>query len=204
MPTKIETHLTPEQLHEFCRRVAQTKGGTKLATIQAIADEFGVEISLMAASSFRDGPLAGYLDELKRKREMAEQVSEVAKSGLSLSDATASVLTQKIFDQALALDTTDENVLKQSNGLSLALSRLRLGDQRAKLLDVKVRELEQKLALQQFDAAAAVLEHAKEIRLVVADTKLDAKAKTERVRKILFGEAPADFKPVDRKGGDEE
>ncbi|EIP99463.1 hypothetical protein OpiT1DRAFT_03980 [Opitutaceae bacterium TAV1] len=142
MPTKIETHLTPEQFLEFCRRCAQLKGGTTLRVIQALAEEFGVEISRTGATSFRDGPLASYLDELKAKREMAEQVSAVAKSGLSLSDATASVLTQKIFDQALALDTTDDAVLDKSNALSLALSRLRLGDQRARKLeaDLKLRD----------------------------------------------------------------
>lgn len=146
MPTKIETHLSPEELMEFFRRCAQTRGGTTLRTIQAIAEEFGVQISLMSASAFRDGPLSSYLDELKRKREIAETVAEVAKDGLSLSDAAASVLSQKIFDQALALDAQEDGALKQSNTLSLALSRLRTGDQRAKYLEARLEEMQRKAA----------------------------------------------------------
>lgn len=153
--TKIETHLTPEKLMEFLDRCAQTKGARRLASIQALAEEFGISISLMSASAFRDGPLDAYLSELKSKREMAEQVAEVAKSGLSLSDAAASVLSQKIFDQALALDSSADGALKESNALSLALSRLRLGDQRAKLLEARLAEAERKAAEWEEKRAAA-------------------------------------------------
>lgn len=143
MPSKIETSLTPEQLQEFFLRCGQLRG-CKLRDIQALADEFGVEISLMSAKSFRDGAFTDYLEELKAKREMAENVAAVAKNGLSLSDAAASVLSQKIFDQAITLDAGAENGLDQANTLSLALSRLRTGDQRAKYLEAKLREFERK------------------------------------------------------------
>ena len=200
MPTKIESHLSPEALHEFFKRCAQTKGGTKLGVIQAIAEEFGVTISLMSASAVRDGPFAEYLAELKAKREMAESIAAVAKSGLSTSDAAASILSQKLFDRLLnAGELTDG----ESDQLSLSLSRLRIGDQRAKLLEARLREIEQKLEMQQFDAAKAVLTHAKEIRSIVQDNSLDEAAKVERVRARLFGQAPADFKPVDGKGATE-
>jgi|GEM_PF-5784337 len=158
----------------------------------------------MSARSFKKGVFADYLLELKAKREMAESISSVAKSGLSLTDAAASVLSEKILDQAMRLDANGEGALDDSNSLSLSLSRLRLGDQRAKFLEAKLREIEQKLELQQFDAATAVLDHAKEIREVTADSKLDAAAKTERVRKILFGQKPDDFKPITTKGAQPE
>lgn len=145
MPSKIETSLTPEQLQEFFHRCAQIPGA-KLRSIVALAEEYGVDISLMSAKSFRDGGFSEYLEDLKAKREMAESVTEVAKSGLSLSDAAASVLSQKIFDQALRLDGSAEDGLEQSNTLSLALSRLRTGDQRAKLLEARLAEYEREKA----------------------------------------------------------
>ena len=143
MPTKIETSLTPEQLQEFFKRCYQLKGCI-LKDIQALAEEFDIEISHSSAARFKAGAFQEYLAELKAKREMAETVASVAKSGLSLSDAAASVLSQKIFDQALNLDATGEGALDESNTLSLALSRLRTGDQRAKLLESQLRESEQR------------------------------------------------------------
>jgi hypothetical protein len=201
MPTKIETHLSPEALHEFFKRCAQTKGGGTLKTIQAIAEEFGVRISLMSASAVRDGPFAAYLDELKGKREMAEAVSAVAKEGLSLSDAAASILSQRLFDRLLAADELSD---KETGQLSLALSRLRTGDQRSKYLEAKLEEMGRKLQLQQFDAAKAAIAHAKEIRAVMADKTLDEGQRTERVRAVLFGTQPADFRPVETKGAQPE
>lgn len=178
MPSKIETSLTPEQLQEFFRRCSQIPG-TKLRDVQALAEEFGVEISLMSAKAFREGDAwQEYLDELRRKREMAESVSAVAQSGLSLSDAAASVLSQKIFDQALRLDGAAEGGLEETNSLSLSLSRLRLGDQRAKKLeaDLKLRDeqiakLERERAEweQKREAVAAAIDRAKKAPAATAD-----------------------------------
>jgi hypothetical protein len=57
-----------------------------------------------------------------------------------------------------------------------------------------------KLELQQFDAAAAAIKHAKEIRAVMGDKSINEKARTEKVRQILFGFAPEGFKPVTTTG----
>ena len=142
MPSKIETSLTPAQLQEFFLRCAQLKG-TKLKDIQVIADEFGVDISLMSARSFRQGAFAEYLEELKTKREMAENVSAIAKSGLSLTDAAASMLSQKLFDRLLNAGELSDD---ESDQLSLALSRLRLGDQRASKLDADLKLRDEQIA----------------------------------------------------------
>jgi len=140
MPSKIETSLTPEQLQEFFLRCSQLKGA-KLKDIQALADEFGVEISLMSAKSFRDGAWSDYLAELKAKRELAESVSAVAKNGLSLGDAAAAVLSQKLFDRLMTSGDLED---KEADQLSLALSRLRTGDQRARFLEAKLAEMERR------------------------------------------------------------
>lgn len=198
MPSKIEISLNQEQLVEFLKRCAQLKGA-KLRDIQALAEEFGIDVSLMAARSFKQTAFQDYLDELKAKREMAESVAELAKNGVGLSDGAASVFAQKVFDAALQVDPADIGG-KAANNISLAIARLRSGDQRAQYLEAKIREIETKLDLQQFDAAQSAIEHAKAIRSVMADKSLDGPAKTERVRQILFGQKPADFKPVTDKG----
>lgn len=199
MPTKIESHLSPEQLLEFFRRCAQTKGGTKLATIQAIAAEFDVKISLMSATAVRDGPLDEYLKDLKAKSERAQQVAAYAREGLSMSDAASVRLSESVFDELMTRDPASFTA-EERDIYSKIIARARAGDQRSKYLETRLREMEQKMELQQFDAATAVLEHTKEIRLVSADAKLSTAEKTERVRTILFGVKPADFKPVEAGG----
>ena len=73
-----------------------------------------------------------------------------------LSRGSAAAFAAKVFDAARNV-TAEEVGTKKGNAVSLAISRLRSGDQRATYLDVKVKELLQKIELQQFDAAAAVL-----------------------------------------------
>ncbi|MFA6962433.1 MAG: hypothetical protein WC205_16885 [Opitutaceae bacterium] len=199
MPTKIETSLTAEELMEFFKRCAQTKGGTTGPAIQALAAEFGVTISHDSANTFRKTAMQEYLDELKASARLAEDVAAVAKSGMGLADGAASAFAAKVFDAARRIDVGDIGS-KEANNVSLAIARLKTGDRGDKKLAADLAALQQRMVMQQFDAAAAVLEHAHEIRLVIADNKLDAAAKTERIRKRLFGEKPADFKPVTTKG----
>jgi hypothetical protein len=207
MPSKIEGNLKPEQFWDFCARVAQMNGGrkgAKLVDIQTLAAEWGIEVSLESARTFRKGAFADYLSELQAKREMAENVSTIAKNGIGLSDATAAVLSEKIFDQALRLDTHADDASDQANALSLSISRLRTGDQRARYLDGVLEQMRTKMMLQQLDAAKIVLEQAKELRAIVQDKSLDQGAKLERVRLRLFGAAPADFKPAETRGAQAE
>lgn len=141
MPSKIETSLTPEQLHEFFHRAAQLKG-TKLRDLQALAEEFGVEISLMSAKAFREGDAwQDYLDELRHKRELAEDVTAIAEGGLGLSQAAASKFAAKVFDAVDGLEV-EEIGTERGNNLSLAIARLTKGDRDAKKLqaDLTLRD----------------------------------------------------------------
>ena len=60
------------------------------------------------------------------------------------------------------------------------------------------------MQLREFDAVAAAIKHAKEIRAVVGDKTAGEKEKTERVRKILFGDRPANWQPVKTTGAQAE
>lgn len=144
MPSKIEISLTPEQLQEFFARCAQLKG-TKLKDIAALAEEFGVEISLMSARSFRQGRFAEYLEELKSKREMAESIAAVAQEGLDLTQAATSALAAKVLDAAVNLNAGEIGT-EVGNNVSLAVARLQAGDQRAKKLAADLRLREEQVA----------------------------------------------------------
>ena len=143
MPTKIEQSLTPEQVEALCSQLFATPGGTLLKSIQQAAARFGVQVSLMGASAFRDGKLSDYLASLRAKTERAQQIAALQSEGASLGDAAAVRLSETILDDLLNGDpsalTTDEK-----NTYALMISRLRLGDQRAALLETRLREAERK------------------------------------------------------------
>lgn len=139
---KIEQHLTADQLGAFNERLA-TMPGVTLQKIADLADEFGVEISLMAARTYRETSYEEYLAELKSKAQFAETIAEAAKSGLSMTDAAAAVLSNKLLDHIMDQGAMEN---EEFNELSLALHRLRTGDQRAKLLEKKLQEMEAKEA----------------------------------------------------------
>lgn len=133
---KIESELSADDLKSFVEECYQTEGLT-LAKIQALASDRGIEISLMGAKSFRDKNFSEHLRRLQRARELADQVEELGDSGKSLADASATIIAQQVFD-TVASGGEDIDL----NTLSKIIARLRTGDQRAKLLEMKVEEFE--------------------------------------------------------------
>lgn len=158
MPTKIETHLSPEQLLEFFRRCAQTKAGTTLRTIQALAEEFGVKISLMSATAVRDGPLNDYLEELKAKSERAQQIAAFAKEGLSMADAACVRLSESVFDDLMAEGKLGALTAEERDIYSKIIARARAGDERSRLGDQREKKLEADLKLRDEQVAALTSE----------------------------------------------
>lgn len=152
MPTKIETSLTPEELMEFFKRCAQTKGGATGPAIQALAAEFGVTISHESANTFRKTALQEYLDEMRATARMAEDVAAIAKSGLGLADGAASAFAAKVFDKARKLDVEDIGG-KEANNVSLAIARLKTGDRGDKRLAADLALREEQLAKLQREKA---------------------------------------------------
>lgn len=190
MPTKIETSLTPEQLMEFFRRCAQTKGGAHGPAIQALAAEFGVTISHESANTFRKGALKEYLEELAASARLAEDVSTLAKAGAGMADGAAAAFGAKVFDAARKIQT-EEIGTEKANMVSLAISRLRSGDQRAKYLEAKVAEIQQQIEKLQREkqawqekqekAKAAIATAAKKGGITADTRKILEKALTEEV-----------------------
>lgn len=189
MPTKIETTLSPEKLHEFFQKAASTPGGATGPVLQKLAAEYGVTISHNSANELRKGAFAQYLEELKAARALAENVTALAAAGTDMGDAAAAAFGAKVLDAALKIEAEDIGG-KAANNLSLAIARLRTGDQRAAYLEAKIDDMEKRLALQQFDAAKAALEHVKELRDIAGNASLGTAEKLEAARLRLFGTAP--------------
>jgi hypothetical protein len=191
--TKIDTDLSAEQRDDFYQRCRKAKGGFTGPVIQAIGADFGLTLTHDSANNIRKHFIARYEAELAEHADLARAVATAAQHGMGLNDAAAVKLSLKINDD---LDRDDELTIGDKNKYSLAIARLRAGDQRGQMVEM----LKQRLNLQQFDAAQAAITHAREIRAITADQKLDDGQKTERVRKILFGAQPADFAPVPAGG----
>jgi hypothetical protein len=209
MPTAIENALTEEQLTAFCKELRDLPGKERsFRGIQAVAKRWGITISHEAAGTFKKGPYARHLEKLNRSRETREALCSAVGAGAHPLDAMEEALVLELQDHLTESETPDVKfivgqLLKLRQAISMREDTKRKGfesEKKIEIADVRIRDLEQKIELHQFDAAKAVLEHAKEIKLVIADTKASGKEKTERVRKILFGEKPKDFKPVTTRG----
>ncbi|MES2696909.1 MAG: hypothetical protein V4773_25815 [Verrucomicrobiota bacterium] len=197
MRTHLERKLSPAQREDFYQRCRAAKGGFTGPVILAIAADFGIKLQHDSANNVRKMLVARYEAELREHADTARAIAVAAQHGLGLNDAAAVKLALKVND---ALDRPEELTLKEKGQYSLLISRLRAGDQRGQM----VQMLREKLRLQQFDAVAAAIKHAKQIRAVIDNPKLDQGKKTERVRKILFGEMPADWQPVTATGASAE
>lgn len=195
--TIIHTHLSAEQRDDFYQRCRKAKGGFTGPVIAAIGADFGLTLTHDSANNIRKEFVARYQAELQEHAELARAIAAAAQHGMGLNDAAAVKLSLKINDD---LDKEEELSIGDKNKYSLAIARLRAGDQRGQMVEM----LKKRLELQQFDAAQAAIRHAKEIRTVCADKRLDDTQKTQRVRKILFGDQPADFAPVETRGAQAE
>jgi hypothetical protein len=159
MPSKIEKELTPEQVVELLETLAKTEGGAVLRVIQAEARKRGIEVSLVGASSFRDGALHPYLAKLKAARQksemLADAVAEGDESGLLAGART--ILAERVAD--FLLDDGDGVNQKQFSALAKTLAMLSGANQSDKITNARLREYEAKEA--ERSAAKAVLEKRK-------------------------------------------
>lgn len=171
--------------------------------------------SNMAARTLKLGPFKRYIERIEAGREAREQLCTAAGAGAKPIDAMEEMVAVELQDHFTAggpidIEWVTKQMLKLRTSISMGEeSRRKQQDLERKIADSEAARvqneqrtaiLEKRLELVQLDAAQAAIEHAKEIRGVLADTKLDGAAKTERVRQILFGQKPADFKPVTDKG----
>lgn len=135
--------------------------------------------SVNSCLEWKKNTLAFHLAELREQKHMAEGITSLVADGMSLSDAAAAKLCQFILDRVLYADELDDKAI---NKLTLALARLRKGDQRAK-------EWEHKRTMDEFNASRAALAYLSELKAIHSDSGLSSDEKINAVRRRLFGDA---------------
>lgn len=147
MPNKIEQTFTDAEVGELIAALLALPPGQRTGKfIKSWAADRGLRISIPSALAFRDKNFEQALDDLERKRRMAESITSVADAGKGLSDAGMALAAKRRFEQLMSGEPLDDDTLST---IFLDLSRAQAGDQRAKKLeaDLKLRD-EQVASLQ--------------------------------------------------------
>lgn len=142
MASKIETELTPLEVVELLETLAKTPGGHVLTVIQAEAKKRGIEVSLMGASTFRDGALQPFLAKLKSAKQKSVALAEAVTAGdeSGLLAATRTALAEQVFDFVME----EEPDAKNFGGLAKTLSMLTSANTGDRMAAAKLREMEAK------------------------------------------------------------
>lgn len=143
---KIARVLSDAELKDFLEACYRTPDLT-LAKVQAMAAERGIEVSLMGAKSFRDATYERYKQRLQHAARLAQEVERISDGGAdgqTFAEAAGGLLGQSLFELLASedLDLRDADALKSAERMGKMIARLRSGDQRAKVLEMKVREFE--------------------------------------------------------------
>jgi len=156
-----------------------------------VREQFGLSTSTTALCNYYQLHVMPW--ELARARGVADDFAKLADG--NFNEATRKRVQQLAFEVAAA-PRPDIDALS-------ALSKI-LGDTaKLKLQEQKLSQDARRVRLLETKAAQAAMEQAKKIRAIASDPALDATRKTERVRKLLFGERPGDFAPVTEKGAEQ-
>jgi hypothetical protein len=141
---KIAQELTIEQLARFVDELAQLPGKQRtLAAIQHKAAELGITISLMSAKAFRETTFERHLEKLRNAQTIAAQVEAIEQGGHTMADASAKLLSKRIFEQLMEAEDEDTGGAVDLDAMTLAVARLRRGNVQQAALELKVQELEQ-------------------------------------------------------------
>jgi hypothetical protein len=139
----IAQELTDEQLDQFIRELAALpKKDRKLKHIRHKAAEMGITISLMSAKSFRDTTFQRYLGKMETAQRAARLVEDIDKGGSTLADASAKLLSKRIFDQLMEAEDEDSAEVVDLDQMTLAVARLRRGNVQQAALEAKLAEME--------------------------------------------------------------
>lgn len=143
---KIAQALTIEELDSFIAELVAMPGKDRtLEKIKHKAAQLGIVISLESARAFRNTTFERHLERIRLAQEVAQQVEGIEHGGNTLADASAKLLSKRIFNRLLAADDEDSAGEVDEEATSLALSRLRAGDVQKQALAAKLREVELKV-----------------------------------------------------------
>lgn len=142
---KIAQELTDEQLDQFIAQLAALpKKERRLKDIKHKAAGLGITVSLMSAKAFRDTTFDRYLDKIQLAQNVAQQVEDIDRGGSTLADASAKLLSKRIFDQLIAAEDEDTGETVDLDQMTLAVARLRRGNVQQAALEAALKEYERK------------------------------------------------------------
>ena len=150
MPNKVEQSLSLAELRALLEELAAVSASPTLKQIQEAAAARGVRISLMGAASVRDKNFAAMLEELRRKKEVAEAITAATEHGGTSTDAAAALGSDLILDQLVRGELEGEAL----DRAMLTISRLRAGNQAAAKLRADLALRDEQIAKLQADATA--------------------------------------------------
>lgn len=183
----IAQELTDDQLDQFIQELAELpKKDRKLRHIKHKAAGLGITISLMSAKSFRDTTFQRYLAKMETAQKAAQLVENIDRGGSTLADASAKLLSKRIFDQLMEAEDEDAVETIDLDQMTLAVARLRRGNVQQAALEERIKLLQ----VAQLNAADVVLKQTRELKTIADDRTIDEAEKVERIRRRLFGEAP--------------
>lgn len=182
---KIAQNLSVDELDAFIRELTELPG--KERTLEAIkrkAAEKGITISLMSAKTFRDTTFERHLEKIRAAQDIALQVEQLEQGGNTLADASAKLLSKRIFSKLMEAEDDDSAEEIDLDALSLAVSRLRRGNQQERLVAAALKQAEAKLR----ELEAREKDRTDKAAAVEGDTSLTPEQKTAKWREI-FGMA---------------
>ncbi len=138
--SKVEQELSVNELHAFCRAAAEFKNPT-LGRIKDLAQEFGIELSLMAAKTFRDGAFDKHLQNIRRSTEQTQRILKVMGEGHSLSESIRAQVQAQLFDLMTKEEETDAAQLARILW-NVTRSDVVVRDLGLKIQDYKRKEIE--------------------------------------------------------------
>lgn len=186
---KIAMELSASDLQDFLDRCWKEKGLT-LKRVQELAAEYGINVSLMGARTFRETTFARHLQRISKAAELAEQVAAMRKAGAghTIADAAAAIISDEVLDKLVNRDGDEEIDL---DVMSKIVKRLRDSDSRTRALEHKIEQDKQ-------TAVEKILNDPKllaEVAKIKANSGLSDREKIAAIQRRLWGERPADFVP---------
>lgn len=183
--TWIDSNLTYEEQKQLIGDALALSGNPTGEEIRELVLEMkGEAPSVQSCINWKNGSFEFYKAELEAAANQAQQIAAIAQAGVDLSQANATISNQMIYEALLTRRASGQEITpKELSTFTLAQSRVRIGEQRERLLQLKIEQ-------QQFDAAKAVVEHLAEFRAIVDDRGLNTAEKVARVRERLWGEPP--------------
>ncbi|WP_221029912.1 hypothetical protein [Actomonas aquatica] len=149
MPTKIEKHLSHEELGEFCQRLLEMPGQERtLAGIQGLAAEYGITVSHEGARSFKGGPFARYIEKLEAGKRTRDALVHAAGAGIHPLDAIEEAMVIELQDHLTEAEEIDVKfVIGQVMKLRTSISMREETRRKQTDLERKLRESEKKIQI---------------------------------------------------------